>query len=144
MIRLMSTEDLEQVAELEKICFSESWSYAILESGLNSDYDRFYVFEQDERILGYCNLRVLCGEGEIERICVHPDVRRFGIGRKLMEAMDMFARDNQVTAMTLEVRESNLAAQKLYESFGFLAEAVRKNYYHNPTEHAVIMWRRNM
>ena len=63
MIRRMEERDIPEVAELERICFSESWSARILESGIHSPYDVYYVFEQDERILGYCNLRVLAGEG---------------------------------------------------------------------------------
>jgi ribosomal-protein-alanine N-acetyltransferase len=142
MIRRMTEADLEQVAELEKLCFSEAWSYHLLESGLHSDYDEYYVFEQDERILGYCNLRILCGEGEIQRICVHPASRRLGVARKLMEMMVESARFQKAEAITLEVRESNEAARRLYESFGFTAEAIRKDYYRNPQEHAVIMWKR--
>ena len=144
MIRRMAAADLEKVADLEKLCFSESWSYSLLESGLYSDYDEYYVFEQEGRILGYCNLRILAGEGEIQRIAVHPMFRRLGAGRKMMEVMADSARRNQVTAIALEVRESNTAARKLYESFGFVAEAVRRGYYHNPTEDAVIMWKREI
>lgn len=144
MIRLMREADLEQVAELEKCCFSESWSYRILEAGLHSSYDVYYVYEQDARILGYCNLRLLAGEGEIQRIAVLPQCRRLGLGRKMMDAMVGYARDNQALAISLEVRESNTAARKLYESYGFQAEAMRKAYYHNPTEDAVIMWKRDM
>ena len=64
MIRRMEERDLPLIAELEKLCFSESWSYSILESGIHSPYDVYYVFEQAENILGYCNLRVLAGEGD--------------------------------------------------------------------------------
>ena len=87
MIRRMEERDLAAVAELEKLCFSEHWSYHILESGIHSPYDVYYVFEQEEKILGYCNLRVLAGEGEVQRIAVHPDSRRLGLGRKMMDAM---------------------------------------------------------
>lgn len=142
MIRRMVPADLEAVAEMEKICFTESWSWKLLEAGLYSEYDEYYVFEQEGRILGYCNLRILAGEGEIQRIAVLPDCRRLGVGRKMMEAMERSARAKQVYAVTLEVRESNLAARNLYESFGFVAEAVRKGYYHNPAEDALIMWKR--
>lgn len=142
MIRRMMPADLEAVAEMEKICFTESWSWKLLEAGLYSEYDEYYVFEQEGRILGYCNLRILAGEGEIQRIAVLPDCRRLGVGRKMMEAMERSAREKRVYAVTLEVRESNLAARNLYESFGFVAEAVRKGYYHNPTEDALIMWKR--
>ena len=87
MIRRMNAADLEQVAELEKICFSESWSYALLEAGLHSPYDVYYVYEQDEKILGYCNLRILAGEGELERIAVLPEYRRMGLAGKMMDAV---------------------------------------------------------
>ncbi len=144
MIRLMQDGDLEQVADLEKCCFSESWSYGILESGLHSPYDVYYVFEQDGKIMGYCNLRLLAGEGEIQRIAVIEQYRRLGLGRKMMDAMVEYARANQAAAISLEVREGNRAARSLYESYGFQAEAVRRAYYHNPTEDAVIMWKRDM
>ncbi len=142
MIRRMSGADLETVAELEKLCFSEPWSYRILEAGVHSPYDVYYVWEQEGRVLGYCNLRVLAGEGEIERIAVHPDCRRLGLGRKMMEAMEAYASARGVSAVSLEVRKSNAAARNLYESCGFAAEAVRKGYYRNPAEDAVIMWKR--
>ena len=73
MIRRMEERDLPVIAELEKLCFSESWSYSILESGIHSPYDVYYVFEQAENILGYCNLRVLAGEGGCSALpCIRP------------------------------------------------------------------------
>lgn len=144
MIRRMTAADLEQIAELEKICFSEPWSYGILESGIYSPYDVYFVLEQEERILGYCNLRVLAGEGEVQRIAVLPAWRGLGLGRELMEAMVDFARVQKASAITLEVRAGNAAARKLYESYGFKAEAVRKGYYRNPEEDAIIMWKRSV
>lgn len=144
MIRLMEPCHLEQTAWLEKVCFSENWSYQLLEAGIHSSYDIYYVWEQEGRILGYCCLRLLAGEGEIQRIAVLPEYRRLGIGRKMMEAMVNYATKNKVYAISLEVRESNFAARKLYESFGFAAEAVRTGYYHNPLEDALIMWRRGL
>ena len=144
MIRRMEERDIPEVAELERICFSECWSARILESGIHSPYDVYYVFEQDERILGYCNLRVLAGEGEVQRIAVQPDSRRYGVGRKMMDAMVEYAVREGACAMSLEVREGNTAARNLYESYGFVPEAVRKFYYHNPTEDALIMWKRDL
>lgn len=142
MIRRMAPADLEQVADLERQCFTESWSYKLLEAGLHSDYDVYYVFQQEERILGYCNLRILAGEGEVQRIAVLPGYRRLGVARKMMEAMVTCARVSLVSAISLEVRQGNLPARNLYESFGFRAEAVRKGYYRNPSEDALIMWKR--
>lgn len=144
MIRQMESGDLEQVAELEKVCFTESWSYGLLEAGIHSPFDVYYVFEQEEKILGYCNLRLLAGEGEVQRIAVLPGYRRLGLARKMMEAMVDYARENSAVSISLEVRESNLPARKLYETYGFTAEAVRRGYYHNPAEDAIIMWKRDL
>ncbi len=143
MIRRMEPGDLEAVAELEKVCFSQSWSWKLLESGLYSPFDEYYVFEQDGRIMGYCNLRILAGEGEIQRIAVLPCCRRMGVARKMMEIMEASAMSQKVCAVSLEVRKSNIAARNLYESFGFAVEAVRKGYYRNPSEDALIMWKRD-
>lgn len=144
VIRRMAEHDLPLVAELEKRCFTESWSYGILEAGLHSPYDVYFVLEQNGQILGYANLRILAGEGEIQRIAVLPEFRRLGAGRKLMDAMVGYAREKQVYAITLEVRAGNQAARNLYESYGFTGEAMRKGYYRNPPEDAVIMWLRRV
>lgn len=143
-IRRMEEKDLPLIAQLEMVCFTESWSYGILEAGIHSPYDVYFVLEQGGRILGYANLRILAGEGEIQRIAVLPEFRRLGAGRKLMDAMVAHARENRVYAITLEVRAGNQAARNLYESYGFAAEAVRKGYYRNPAEDAVIMWLRDV
>ncbi len=141
MIRRLEMNDLEQTARLEQECFSEPWSYSLLASGIHSRYDVYYVFEQEERILGYANLRILAGEAEIQRIAVHPDYRGLGIGRKLMDTMVTYATESRAGVIRLEVRESNTAARSLYESYGFVTEAVRKAYYHNPAEDALMMIR---
>ena len=151
-VRLMTAADLPDVWKLEQECFSDAWSMKLLADALANDYDHFWVAERREedapcsappnRFCGYANLRVLAGEGEIERIVVDPAMRRRGVGRKLMEAMAAFASGEGVGDMTLEVRAGNTAARKLYESFGFAEEGRRKDYYRNPMEDALILWRR--
>lgn len=141
MIRRMTEADLEQVAELEQVCFSEPWSYALLKEGLPVVYDVYFVAVQEEQVQGYAVLRVLAGEGEIQRIAVLPACRKLGLGSELMAAMVTYARVNETFSLSLEVRESNLAARNLYESYGFRATAIRKDYYHNPVEAAIIMRR---
>ena len=131
-IRLMESRDVEAVECLEKQCFSDPWSGKLLLEGLNSKWDTFWVAVLDDTVIGYSNLRVLSDEGELERIAVAPDHRRLGIGRKLMEAMEDFAAQNQVKAVTLEVRSQNTAALKLYKSYGFEEAGVRRRYYHDP------------
>ena len=140
-VRPMRAEDLESVARLEQTCFSESWSENLLRSGLDNRLDSYLVYEELGAVLGYCVLRTLADEGEIQRIAVDPAFRRQGIARKLMESMAAVARMKGAREVALEVRESNVSARKLYESYGFRQEAVRRDYYRNPAEDAIIMWR---
>lgn len=142
LIRPMTFDDLEAAARLEQDCFTEPWSENLLRSGLDCALDSYLVWEEQGRIGGYCVLRTLGDEGEIQRIAVDQAFRRQGIGRRLMEAMVSVARMKGVRQIVLEVRESNTTARKLYESCGFAQEALRRGYYHNPAEDAVIMWNR--
>lgn len=139
-IRFMEERDLEAVGELEKQCFSDPWSVKLLQDGMESQWDTFWVALVEENVIGYSNLRVLSDEGELERIAVDAKWRRLGVGRKLMEAMENFAENHQVSAVTLEVRSQNTAARRLYESYGFQEAGIRKRYYRNPDDDAVIMW----
>ena len=141
-LRNMVEADLGTVARLEQTCFSDPWSVGLLKDGLSSKWDTLFVAEHQGEICGYAALRVLAGEGEVQRIAVFPGHRRLGIGRKLMEVMVSFSNAQGAEDMTLEVRAGNVAAISLYESYGFVEEGRRKRYYHNPEEDAVIMWRR--
>jgi len=141
-IRLMERRDLGPVAGLEEVSFSEPWSRRLLEEGLSCPWDTYWVAEEEEDVIGYAALRILAGEGEIQRIAVHPSCRRQGVGKKLMEEMTSFATNQGVGDITLEVRAGNQAALSLYKSYGFSEEGIRKRYYRNPEEDAVIMWRR--
>lgn len=143
MIRWMRKDDLDAVAELEQLSFSVPWSYESLEQGLSNGLDQYLVWEENGIAAGYINFRILAGEGEIERVAVHPLLRGRGFGRKLMEAMVEYASSQGVTDMTLDVRVNNQRAINLYESCGFVKEAVRKDYYREPVEDAIIMWRRS-
>lgn len=143
-VRPMTGPDIEAVACLEQACFSESWPESMIRSGLDSRLDTYFVYEDHGQLLGYSVIRVLADEGEIQRIAVEPRFRRLGIARKLMDAMVAFSRMRGVKSITLEVRESNEGARKLYGSYGFSQEAVRRGYYRNPAEDAIIMWNRQI
>lgn len=142
MIRWMLKDDLDAVAELEQLSFSIPWSYENLEQGLSNGLDQYLVWEENGMAAGYINFRILAGEGEIERVAVHPLLRGRGFGRKLMEAMVEYASGQGIRDITLDVRVNNQTAINLYESCGFVKEAIRKDYYREPTEDAIIMWRR--
>lgn len=143
-IRPMEGRDIEAVYRLEQICFSDPWSRRQVEEGLDSRLDTWFVLEREGEISGYSVLRIIGDEGEIQRIGICPALRRQGMARKLMDQMTEFSRNEGVTALTLEVRESNESARNLYVSCGFCQEAVRKGYYHNPAEDAIIMWNRQI
>lgn len=143
-VRLMKVEDLLRVVVLEQSSFSQPWSEKLLAEGLKSPLDTYFVCTCENEIAGYCVLRVLADEGELQRIAVFSEYRRQGIGRRLMEAMLTAAREKGASSVALEVRESNRGAIQLYEEYGFCQEAVRKKYYREPEEDAVIMWNRSL
>lgn len=142
LIRMMEQKDILGVARLEQECFSVPWSEQLLEDCLGNIFDHLWVLEAESAIVAYCNFRIIAGEGELMRIAVAKAFRGCGYARNLMEILVGHARENQVSAITLEVRSSNLSAINLYKAYDFQIEAVRRNYYTNPTEDALIMWRR--
>ena len=145
VLRPMTENDVQQVAEVEKLCFSDAWSEKLVADLLTSSFDETWVLEHlNGEMIGYINLRFLAGEGELMRIAVKPAYRGYGYSRKLMDRMMISAKEQQASDLTLEVRAGNKPAIGLYESYGFAAEAVRKGYYHNPTEDARIMWLRGI
>lgn len=140
MVREMREEDVLSVSKAEEICFTDPWSINSIKEGLNSSLDTWLVLSVDERIVGYCVFRVIAGEGELLRIALLPGFRGRGLAKKLMDQVVEYSRKRSVKTMFLEVRESNEIARNLYKSYGFSEESIRKNYYHNPSENAVIMW----
>lgn len=139
MVRLMKTGDLEQVVNIEERCFPESWSGKMIESGLKCSYDIFFVIEMKQNLIGYAALRILGGVGEIQRIAILPEWRRQGYARELLDSVVKVSRQKQAGWMILEVRNSNETARNLYKSYGFFEEGIRKDYYRNPSEDAILM-----
>lgn len=145
MLRPMSADDVAEVAAMEKECFSDAWSEGLLRDMLKNPYDEAWVMVRRDGIFcGYLNVRFLSGEGELMRIAVKKEFRGHGLSRKLMDQMVKSAKEKEVFDLTLEVRAGNQAAINLYKSYGFKKEAVRRGYYHNPSEDAFIMWRRGL
>lgn len=142
VVRRMEAKDLAAAAQLEQASFSVPWSEAIIKSGFEGALDHCYVLELAGTVCGYGVMRIIFEEGELLRIAIAPSVRGRGLSKSLMDRMLGEAADMGVTAMALEVRESNAAARGLYEAYGFVEEAVRRDYYSMPAEDAVIMWKR--
>ena len=145
MIRPLTLKDISSAAEIEKQCFSDPWSETLLRHSFQNSWNHFWAAEEENgEVIGYAVCSFVAGEGEIQRVGVLPKARRRGAARELMAAMEEFARAQKGDALTLEVRAGNDAARTLYKTCGFAEEAVRKNYYRNPAEDAVIMWKRNI
>ncbi|MGN0268272.1 MAG: ribosomal protein S18-alanine N-acetyltransferase [Lachnospiraceae bacterium] len=138
-IRIMNSEDIAAVAELERELFSDAWNERSLENTLFYRQETSFAAELDGQVTGYLFFMAAADEGELLRIGVSPACRRLGIGQALIEQMNDYARDNGIGSIWLEVRESNEAARRLYEKSGFVIQGYRKRYYHNPDEDAAIM-----
>ena len=136
----MNGDHLDEVAELERVCFSDPWSRNMLSEELENDLAAFLV-ALDERgaVAGYAGMQVVLDEGYILNVAVRPDCRRQGVAGRLLQVFLDFARGNRLSFLTLEVRASNYAAIALYGSRGFRGVGRRKNYYEHPKEDAVLM-----
>ena len=138
-IRPMTEEDVEAVFLLESVCFPDPWSRKSIRSTLREDRSCMLVAEENGVICGYLNSTYLFEELNLNRIAVSPDFRRRHVGASLLEALVDFCTANGLTRLMLEVREGNLPARRLHESFGFISLGERKNFYQNPPEAGVIM-----
>ncbi|ETP73105.1 ribosomal-protein-alanine acetyltransferase [Lachnospiraceae bacterium JC7] len=139
-IKGMSEHDIPEVLMLERESFGKmAWSSRDFESAVNSSYDYPFVIHEDSHVTGYSVLRVLAPEAEVEDICVSSDMRKQGIGECLLNHMISIARENGAENIYLEVRSKNEAAIGLYRKTGFQDSYVRKAYYRDPVDDAVIM-----
>ena len=131
----MTNEYLNDVAELERTCFSNPWSRNMLAEELENACSAFLVALDAENgsVVGYAGLLA------VAKMAVRPDCRRGGVAGQLLDVFIRFADGSGLAFLTLEVRESNYAAIALYGSRGFRGEGRRKNYYDHPKEDAIIM-----
>lgn len=140
-VRKMTAEDILAVAELERECFPEPWSADELRKSLEQENYIFYAAEDDARqVVGYVGCYQILDEGNITNVAVTAEARQKKVGSRLIEALLKECVEREIAAVTLEVRESNQNAIKLYQKYNFSIEGIRRNYYRHPTEHAYIMW----
>ncbi|MGN0710657.1 MAG: ribosomal protein S18-alanine N-acetyltransferase [Anaerovoracaceae bacterium] len=143
IIRMAEEKDAAEMAALDKVCFADPWSEASFRQELTENDRAFYIAAEIEgKVVGYAGLWAILDEGHITNVAVSPDYRRKGIGRAIVGTLVEAAEENGLTSFTLEVRESNLPAQALYTEFGFEPAGLRKGYYLDNGENAVIMWRK--
>lgn len=136
----MTADHLDEVAELERVCFTTPWSRNMLAEELDNYLSAFLVALDDNgRVAGYAGLQAVLDEGYITNVAVRPDCRRQGVASQLLKVFLDFAEGNRLAFLSLEVRASNYDAIALYGSRGFRSVGRRKNYYEHPKEDAIIM-----
>ena len=135
----MTAADIENVIAIERASFQFPWSTRFFLDELKVDCARSILAEVEGRIVGYVLFWFLPEEVDIHNIAVHPDFRRQGIGRLLLEQVIDDARRQERLRVTLDVRFSNAPAQNLYRSFGFVIRGLRKGYYSDNGEDALVM-----
>ena len=152
-IRACVPQDLERIASIERASFSDPWTFETFSATLALRHLRFLVAEESGRsggagdggaaptVVGYVVALMMADEGEIADLAVAPSARRRGIARSLLERTMAVAMEAGVRALYLEVRESNTAAQALYQSLGFEPVGRRRGYYQHPSEDALLLRR---
>jgi len=136
--RPMRPEDLSQVIEIENLSFSSPWSHSSFLQELNNPISCTLVAESEGQVTGYLCCWYVADEVHTLNLAVHPDYRRLGIARRLMEEVLLKAGAEGIKTVSLEVRRSNLSAVSLYHHLGFCQIGVRRRYYDNE-EDALLM-----
>lgn len=141
VIRPMVIEDIPAVLEVEQASFSLPWPKEAFEREIAlNDYAHYYTVEQEGLIIGYCGMWVVYDQVQITNIAILPRFRGKGYGKKLLSFMIQKARDYGGAVLSLEVRVSNTAAMTLYKQFGLQPGGIRKQYYTDNQEDALVMW----
>ena len=138
-IRRAIPDDATAIAEMEQNIFADPWGRKDIFSYICSDTGMCYTALIDGEVVGYIIGRKIAPEGEIYRIAVREDKRQRGIGYRLLSYGLKTELGHGVETVFLEVREKNLPARALYKAYGFKEISIRKNYYQNPADNAVVM-----
>lgn len=139
ILREMLVEDLDQVMKIEESLFAVPWTREGYFTFLTRENSMFLVVEEKGEILGYCGLLMVLDEGDVTNVAVRGDRQREGIGNFLMESLIRLSREQGIRMLHLEVRAGNETAIRLYERLGFVRDGLRKAYYTDPVEDAILM-----
>ncbi len=139
-IRRAIADDAPLIASAEALIFSDPWSYTDILSAISAQGSMCFVAKADDgSLLAYLIGRTIIPEGEIYRISTLPEHRKRGIAYRLLDYAIKTERGHGLESIFLEVREGNRAARNLYSALGFSEMGMRKNYYNNPAENAILM-----
>ena len=143
-LRPMQREDVSRVMEIEVECFPTPWHESAYLTELANRSAYYVVATNNQQIVGYAGMWIIMDEAHITTLGVAPERRRLKIGEQLLVTLLDEALCRGARRATLEVRQSNTAAQSLYRKYGFAAAAIRRAYYTDNRENAVVMWIDNM
>lgn len=137
----MKRRHVRDVLAIERLVYPRPWSAALFFSELAQKSSRTYLIaEYGGELVGYGGLMCTMDEGHITTLAVHPDFQHHGIGARVLYALSRDARARQMRTLALEVRVANWPAQRLYSWFGFRPVGIRRNYYAETGEDALVMW----
>lgn len=138
----MRLQDIDSVLEVEKKSFKTPWSrFAFLCELRDNQFAYYLVVKDGNKVIGYGGMWIILNEAHITNIAIDPDYRGKKLGEKLMIKLMDIAKKKGADKMTLEVRRSNYIAKRLYKKLGFEVRGVRKGYYVDTNEDALIMWK---
>ena len=135
-------QDIEEISDLEKDCFSDPWTYGMFRDSMENETVTFFIVRSDDpdkRLIAYAGIGICGDQSDIINFAVKPDNRRNGIATFIIDYLIQFAEISAVKDIFLEVRESNIPARQLYIKSGFRDSGIRKNYYKDPVENAIVM-----
>ncbi|PKR76534.1 ribosomal-protein-alanine N-acetyltransferase [Halalkalibacillus sediminis] len=137
----MTVEDLDEIFEIETASFRSPWKKKDFFFDLTENlFSHYLVLEKEGRLIGYCGVWIVLESAQITNIAILPEERGHNYGEFLFDKVLELSKREGATELTLEVRESNLVAQNLYEKLGLKIVGRREKYYKNDGEDALVMW----
>lgn len=141
VFRYMREEDLDQILEVEHASFTTPWSREAFYNELyNNKFAVYLVLEKDHVVIGYCGVWIVIDEAHVTNVAILPQYRGRKLGEAMLSKLMSIAKEKGAKSMTLEVRVTNHVAQSLYRKLGFQNGGIRKNYYSDNQEDALVMW----
>lgn len=139
--RKMNVSDIEAVMAIEQASFTLPWTYEAYYNELEmNQFSTYIVLEHNNKVIGYCGSWIILDESHITNIAISPEYRGKSLGEALLRNIMLIAIKKGAKTMSLEVRVSNLVAQNLYKKLGFQEGGIRKRYYTDNYEDALVMW----
>ncbi|MCT4586060.1 MAG: ribosomal protein S18-alanine N-acetyltransferase [Peptostreptococcaceae bacterium] len=134
-------EHIKDLVEIENCCFTTPWTKHMFLKEFENNLSHYKVIIVEGKVVAYAGIWLIVDEGHITNVAVHPKYKGNGFGNIVMQALIDLCKEKNVKSMTLEVRTKNQVAINLYEKYDFKKAGIRKEYYPDTKEDALIMWK---